>query len=226
TTTRAWLRRSHPFWLHSHRVAGVRRAAPAGTFHGLRGRPCHPRGAREHVWSARGPGRARRRDPPPRSSGALPRSRSPGTHRPVRRRAGSGARPLEPRAAGCRRAGRAREPGGRRGPRGGQSGHAAGRAGGAAGGGCARGCAVAAVAACRSPAIPEARRVPARTGFTARHITVDGTALRYIDEGRGPPVVFLHGLGASMYAWRKNLAPVAAAGYRVIAFDNRGFGFS
>src|SRR5256885_15049086 len=29
-----------------------------------------------------------------------------------------------------------------------------------------------------------------------------------------------------MYAWRKNLAPVAAAGYRVIAFDNRGFGFS
>src|SRR5205823_226341 len=40
------------------------------------------------------------------------------------------------------------------------------------------------------------------------------------------PIVFLHGLGASMYAWRKNLEPVAAAGYRVIAFDNRGFGFS
>lgn len=81
-------------------------------------------------------------------------------------------------------------------------------------------------AGCRSPTIPEASRFPAGTGFTARHITVDGTALRYIDEGRGPPVVFLHGLGASMYAWRKNLAPVAAAGYRVIAFDNRGFGFS
>src|SRR6266567_4526836 len=87
-------------------------------------------------------------------------------------------------------------------------------------------CCLLAVAACRPPAIPEASRFPARTGFTARHITVDGTALRYIDEGRGPPVVFLHGLGASMYAWRKNLAPVAAAGYRVIAFDNRGFGFS
>jgi len=87
-------------------------------------------------------------------------------------------------------------------------------------------CCLLAVAACRSPAIPETSRFPARTGFTARHITVDGTALRYIDEGRGPPVVFLHGLGASMYAWRKNLAPVAAAGYRVIAFDNRGFGFS
>jgi len=57
-------------------------------------------------------------------------------------------------------------------------------------------------------------------------LTVGGTTLRYIDGGRGTAVVFLHGLGASMYAWRKNLEPVAAAGYRVIAFDNRGFGFS
>jgi len=81
-------------------------------------------------------------------------------------------------------------------------------------------------AACRSSAIAEAGRFPAGTGFTARHITVDGTTLRYIDEGRGTPVVLLHGLGASMYAWRKNIAPVVAAGYRVIAFDNRGFGFS
>ena len=81
-------------------------------------------------------------------------------------------------------------------------------------------------AACRSPAIPEANRFPAGTGFTARHVTVDGTTLRYIDSGRGTPVVFLHGLGASKYAWRKNLEPIARAGYRVIAFDNRGFGFS
>jgi len=50
--------------------------------------------------------------------------------------------------------------------------------------------------------------------------------IRYIDAGRGPPVVFLHGLGASMYTWRKNLGAVAAAGFRVIAFDNRGFGLS
>jgi pimeloyl-ACP methyl ester carboxylesterase len=81
-------------------------------------------------------------------------------------------------------------------------------------------------AACRAPSIPEANRFPAGTGFPARRLTVDGTTLRYIDAGHGTPVVFLHGLGASMYAWRKNLAPVAAAGYRVIAFDNRGFGFS
>ena len=67
-------------------------------------------------------------------------------------------------------------------------------------------------AACRSPTIPEANRFPAGTGFTARRLTIDGTTVRYIDAGRGTPVVFIHGLGASMYAWRKNLAPVAAAG--------------
>ena len=83
-----------------------------------------------------------------------------------------------------------------------------------------------AIAACRAPTIPEASRFPAGTRFTARHLTVGGTTLRYIDGGRGTAVVFLHGLGASMYAWRKNLEPVAAAGFRVIAFDNRGFGFS
>jgi len=39
-------------------------------------------------------------------------------------------------------------------------------------------------------------------------------------------VVFIHGLGASLYAWRKNLAPVMAAGYRVVALDLLGFGSS
>jgi pimeloyl-ACP methyl ester carboxylesterase len=38
--------------------------------------------------------------------------------------------------------------------------------------------------------------------------------------------VFLHGFGASLYSWRHTLPAVAGAGYRVIAFDNRGFGFA
>jgi len=82
------------------------------------------------------------------------------------------------------------------------------------------------LAGCRAPALPEAQLFPAGTEFTARSLQVDGTRIRYIDVGRGAPVVFLHGLGASMYAWRRNLAAVAAAGFRVIAFDNRGFGLS
>lgn len=38
--------------------------------------------------------------------------------------------------------------------------------------------------------------------------------------------MFLHGLAASIYAWRKNLGPVRDAGFRVIALDLPGFGFS
>ncbi len=83
-----------------------------------------------------------------------------------------------------------------------------------------------AAAACRAPAIPEDRRFPAGTPFAARELQIDDTRVRYIDVGNGIPVVLLHGLGASMYTWRKNIAPIAAAGFRVIAFDNRGFGFS
>ena len=80
--------------------------------------------------------------------------------------------------------------------------------------------------ACRASAIPEAQRYPAGTPFRAQYRSVDGTRLRMIDTGNGTPVVFIHGIGASLYGWRYQVAPVVAAGYRVIAFDNRGFGFS
>ena len=86
------------------------------------------------------------------------------------------------------------------------------------------GCALA--AGCRATPIPDSQRYPAGTAFEARRVTVDGTSLRYIDAGRGTPVIFLHGLGESIYAWRKTLAPVESAGFRVVAFDNRGFGSS
>ena len=81
------------------------------------------------------------------------------------------------------------------------------------------------VACCAAP-IPQAERFPAGTPFTARFREIEGRRIRYIDAGQGTAVIFLHGLGASMYAWRKNLAPVLAAGFRVVAFDNLGFGSS
>ena len=80
--------------------------------------------------------------------------------------------------------------------------------------------------ACRAVPIPAAARYPAGTPFVTRDLRLEGTRIRYVDAGRGTPVIFIHGLGASIYAWRKNLAPVAAAGFRVVAFDNRGFGAS
>lgn len=84
-------------------------------------------------------------------------------------------------------------------------------------------------AACRAAPIPESRRFPAGTVWEGRHVLVDDTRIRYIDTGADagkPPVVLIHGLGASIYSWRKTIAPVAVAGFRVVAFDNRGFGFS
>jgi len=85
---------------------------------------------------------------------------------------------------------------------------------------------VCALAGCRASALPESQLFPAGTEFAARYLLVDGGKIRYLDAGHGAPVIFLHGLGASMYAWRKNLPAVVAAGFRVIAFDNRGFGLS
>ena len=67
---------------------------------------------------------------------------------------------------------------------------------------------------------------PAGTAFRAQYRVIDGSRIRLIDSGSGTPVVFIHGFGASMYEWRYQLPPVVGAGYRVIAFDNRGFGFS
>jgi pimeloyl-ACP methyl ester carboxylesterase len=81
-------------------------------------------------------------------------------------------------------------------------------------------------AACRAAAIPPDLRYPAGTPFHATYRNVDGSQLRVIDSGKGTPVVLLHGFGASIYAWRHTLPALADAGYRVIAFDNRGFGFS
>ena len=80
--------------------------------------------------------------------------------------------------------------------------------------------------ACAPAPIPVAARYPAGTPFVARTVQVLGTTVRFIDEGSGVPVLLVHGVGESMYAWRHNVGALVAAGYRVIAFDNRGCGFS
>lgn len=82
------------------------------------------------------------------------------------------------------------------------------------------------LAACRAAPIPEAQRFPAGTPLVAKYVTVDSTRLRVLDVGRGPAIVLVHGLAASMYSWRYAIEPLVATGYRVVAYDNRGFGFS
>jgi pimeloyl-ACP methyl ester carboxylesterase len=49
--------------------------------------------------------------------------------------------------------------------------------------------------------------------------------LYYSEEGNGPPILLIHGFGASTYTWR-HVAPELAQTHRVIAVDLKGFGQS
>ncbi len=48
----------------------------------------------------------------------------------------------------------------------------------------------------------------------------------YEDHGTGKPVVLIHGWPLSLRSWEKQLPALNGAGYRVIAYDRRGFGDS
>jgi non-heme chloroperoxidase len=50
--------------------------------------------------------------------------------------------------------------------------------------------------------------------------------LYYEDHGSGKPVVLIHGYPLSSASWEKQVPVLLAAGYRVIAYDRRGFGKS
>lgn len=53
-----------------------------------------------------------------------------------------------------------------------------------------------------------------------------GSQIQYTVMGTGRPLVLLHGFGASIGHWRKNIPVLAAGGYRVFALDLLGFGGS
>src|SRR5215213_6999859 len=52
---------------------------------------------------------------------------------------------------------------------------------------------------------------------------VNGIGLHYVEAGAGPLVLFLHGFPEFWYSWRHQLPAVAAAGYRAVAPDLRGY---
>ena len=56
--------------------------------------------------------------------------------------------------------------------------------------------------------------------------TQDGTQIYYKDWGIGKPVLFSHGWPLDGDMWDSQLNFLAERGYRVIAFDRRGFGRS
>ncbi|MFI6151381.1 alpha/beta fold hydrolase [Kitasatospora sp. NPDC051170] len=61
-----------------------------------------------------------------------------------------------------------------------------------------------------------------------RHRTIEAPAgrLHLVEQGTGPLVVLVHGFPESWYSWRHQLPALAAAGYRAVALDVRGYGHS
>ena len=65
---------------------------------------------------------------------------------------------------------------------------------------------------------------PAR--FRVRSVSPRGFRQLTVDEGEGFPLLLVHGWPETKRIWWRNVAPLAAAGFRVIAPDLRGFGES
>lgn len=57
-------------------------------------------------------------------------------------------------------------------------------------------------------------------------IDVPGGHIHAVTEGEGPLVLLLHGFPEGAWAWRHQLPALAAAGYRAVAIDLRGYGDS
>lgn len=66
------------------------------------------------------------------------------------------------------------------------------------------------------------------TPYTERRVDLPDVALHVVEAGPadGPPLVLLHGFPEFWWEWRRQIGPLAAAGFRVVVPDGRGYGLS
>src|SRR6187397_618370 len=64
------------------------------------------------------------------------------------------------------------------------------------------------------------------SGLRDGYAEVGDVRLHYVEAGDGPLIVLLHGFPEFWYGWRLQIAPLAAAGFRVVAPDLRGYNLS
>ena len=57
-----------------------------------------------------------------------------------------------------------------------------------------------------------------------QHLSVNGIGMRVATQGSGPLVLLCHGFPELWISWREQLNALAAAGYRAVAPDMRGYG--
>jgi epoxide hydrolase 4 len=64
------------------------------------------------------------------------------------------------------------------------------------------------------------------SSFQDGYADVGDVRLHYVEAGDGPLMLLLHGFPEFWYGWRLQIAPLAAAGFRVVAPDLRGYNLS
>ena len=63
-------------------------------------------------------------------------------------------------------------------------------------------------------------------GLKEYDVAMNDITLHVTEQGEGPAVLFCHGFPDTAYTWRRQMKAIAAAGYRAIAPDMRGYGQS
>lgn len=77
-----------------------------------------------------------------------------------------------------------------------------------------------------SGALPPADIVRTPGPWTHRDVSAHGARFHVVEAGTGPTVMLLHGFPTFWWTWRHQLVSLAAAGFRAIAMDLRGYGGS
>jgi len=73
---------------------------------------------------------------------------------------------------------------------------------------------------------PDATSVLLPGPWTHRDLSANGVRLHVAEAGEGPLVLLLHGFPQFWWTWRAQLPALAAAGFRAVAPDLRGYGAS
>ena len=77
---------------------------------------------------------------------------------------------------------------------------------------------------------PDYPPIPLPPGITSRYLPTapHGLTFHVLEAGDAPPrqplIILVHGFPEIAYSWRRTIPPLAAAGYHVVAFDQRGYG--
>lgn len=69
------------------------------------------------------------------------------------------------------------------------------------------------------------KNVPYSPYSPEKYVTLDGLKVHYVQEGSGPDLVLIHGIGASLQSWRW-VFQLLKKSFRVTALDLTGFGES